>query len=63
MNNIIHDIMYKHGFTERTRNFQVRNYVTGNTATDGDPVYAEAHDGTEQTRTLISQFCYSTGWN
>jgi hypothetical protein len=51
MNNVIHDIMYKHGFTDANRNFQVKNYVSGNTATDGDPVYAEAHDGTKDPET------------
>ncbi|MEZ5054690.1 MAG: M36 family metallopeptidase [Chitinophagales bacterium] len=44
MCNIMHDIMAKYGFSETNRNFQVKNYL-GNTATDNDPVNAEAHDG------------------
>ncbi|MFN8283787.1 MAG: M36 family metallopeptidase [Chitinophagales bacterium] len=44
MNNIMHDIMYKNGFTKDNANFQSNNYG-GSTATDNDPVNAEAHDG------------------
>ncbi|MBK6274728.1 MAG: M36 family metallopeptidase [Saprospirales bacterium] len=44
MNNMMHDIMYKHGFTKTNFNFQSNNYG-GSTATDNDPVNAEAHDG------------------
>jgi len=46
MCNIMHDIFSKYGFGETNRNFQLRNYA-GNTATDNDPVNAEAHDGTK----------------
>ncbi|MCB0508607.1 MAG: M36 family metallopeptidase, partial [Bacteroidetes bacterium] len=45
LNNIMHDIMARYGFDDANRNFQVKNYSSGNTATDNDPVNAEAHDG------------------
>ncbi|MFN8267217.1 MAG: M36 family metallopeptidase [Chitinophagales bacterium] len=43
MNNIMHDIFFKYGFTESNRNFQSKNY-TG-VAGGNDFVWAEAHDG------------------
>ncbi|MBK9328251.1 MAG: M36 family metallopeptidase [Sphingobacteriales bacterium] len=43
MNNMMHDIFYKYGFTEAAGNFQSNNYGRGGTAADF--VYAEAHDG------------------
>lgn len=43
MNNMIHDILYVHGFDEAAGNFQVNNY--GNGGEDGDYVRAEAQDG------------------
>ncbi|MEM8584626.1 MAG: M36 family metallopeptidase, partial [Bacteroidota bacterium] len=43
MNNVIHDLAYHHGFDEKAGNFQQNNY--GNGGTSGDPVLAEAQDG------------------
>ncbi|UZT96157.1 T9SS-dependent M36 family metallopeptidase [Chryseobacterium fluminis] len=43
MNNKAHDIFYKFGFTEASRNFQVNNFGKG--GIEGDPVRAEALDG------------------
>ncbi len=42
-NNMIHDIMYKFGFTETSRNFQSNNFGKGGGANDA--VRAEAFDG------------------
>ncbi|WP_333851993.1 T9SS-dependent M36 family metallopeptidase [Epilithonimonas sp.] len=42
-NNMIHDIMYKFGFTESTRNFQSNNFGKGGAGNDA--VRAEAYDG------------------
>jgi len=42
-NNIIHDVMYQHGFDEASGNFQENNY--GNGGAGSDYVYAEAQDG------------------
>ena len=42
-NNMIHDIMYKFGFTETSRNFQANNFGKG--GGQGDAVRAEAFDG------------------
>jgi len=42
-NNMIHDIMYKFGFTETTRNFQTNNFGKGGAGNDA--VRAEAFDG------------------
>lgn len=42
-NNMIHDIMYKFGFTEASRNFQSNNFGKG--GGQGDAVRAEAYDG------------------
>jgi PKD repeat protein len=43
MNNVIHDILYRHGFTEETGNFQANNYGKGGVG--DDYVLAEAQDG------------------
>ncbi|WP_280154667.1 M36 family metallopeptidase [Piscinibacter sp. XHJ-5] len=43
LNNVIHDKLYTKGFTEATGNFQADNFGRG--GRDGDPVLAEAHDG------------------
>ena len=43
MNNIMHDVTHKYGFNEEAGNFQQTNY-TG-TGKGGDPVLAEAQDG------------------
>jgi len=42
-NNVVHDTLYKHGFTEATGNFQQNNFGRG--GRDGDPVNAEGQDG------------------
>ncbi|AZA81139.1 metalloprotease [Chryseobacterium lactis] len=43
MNNKMHDIFYKFGFTETARNFQTNNFANGGIG--GDAVRAEAFDG------------------
>lgn len=43
MNNMMHDIWYRYGFTEASGNFQANNYGRG--GTDDDYVLAEAQDG------------------
>ena len=43
LNNMVHDILYSHGFDEAAGNFQVDNFGKGGSA--GDPVLAEAQDG------------------
>ena len=43
LNNVVHDILYSHGFTESTGNFQVDNFGKGGTGNDA--VAAEAQDG------------------
>lgn len=42
-NNIVHDVMYRYGFTEAAGNFQVNTYGRGGVG--GDDVRAEAQDG------------------
>lgn len=42
-NNIVHDVLYSHGFTEAAGNFQVDNFGKGGVG--NDPVNAEAQDG------------------
>lgn len=42
-NNMVHDIFYKFGFTEATRNFQTNNFGKG--GGQGDAVRAEGFDG------------------
>ena len=42
-NNIVHDVLYQHGFTEAAGNFQVNNYGKGGLG--NDDVRAEAQDG------------------
>jgi extracellular elastinolytic metalloproteinase len=42
-NNVVHDVLHGYGFDEAAGNFQVSNY--GNGGVDGDPVLAEAQDG------------------
>lgn len=41
--NIIHDVLYQYGFDEAAGNFQENNY--GNGGVEGDPVQADAQDG------------------
>ncbi|AZA91478.1 Por secretion system C-terminal sorting domain [Chryseobacterium nakagawai] len=43
MNNKMHDVFYKFGFTESARNFQTNNFSNGGIG--GDAVRAEAFDG------------------
>ena len=43
LNNVLHDILYTHGFTEAVGNFQITNFTS--TGRGGDPVLAEAQDG------------------
>ena len=43
LNNIVHDILYSHGFNEAAGNFQVDNFGKGGVG--GDAVNAEAQDG------------------
>lgn len=43
LNNVIHDILYKAGFTESETNFQENNFSRGGSGSDS--VDAEAHDG------------------
>jgi len=42
-NNVTHDLMYLYGFDEAAGNFQTNNY--GNGGNEGDPVQADAQDG------------------
>ena len=42
-NNMIHDVLYRYGFDDVSGNFQENNYNRGGTG--GDPVQAEAADG------------------
>jgi extracellular elastinolytic metalloproteinase len=43
LNNVIHDKLYRHGFTESAGNFQANNFGKGGAG--NDPVMAEAQDG------------------
>jgi extracellular elastinolytic metalloproteinase len=43
LTNVIHDILYRHGFNEAAGNFQGNNFGKGGRG--GDPVQAEAQDG------------------
>jgi hypothetical protein len=43
LNNVVHDILYSHGFTESAGNFQVDNFGKGGAGNDS--VKAEAQDG------------------
>lgn len=43
LNNILHDKLYRHGFTEAVGNFQTDNFGKGGAG--NDPVNAEAQDG------------------
>ena len=44
-NNVVHDVQYQYGFDEAGGNFQLNNY--GNGGSGGDPVQAEAQDGSD----------------
>ncbi len=43
INNMMHDVFYKFGFTESARNFQSNNF--GNGGLDDDEVFAQSQDG------------------
>lgn len=43
LNNVLHDRLYRHGFTEAAGNFQTNNFGKGGSG--NDPVNAEAQDG------------------
>ncbi len=43
LNNVVHDALYAHGFTETVGNFQTNNFGKGGLG--NDPVNAEAQDG------------------
>lgn len=43
LNNVLHDVLYRHGFNEANGNFQSNNF--GNGGAGNDPVQAEAQDG------------------
>ena len=43
-NNVIHDVLYNYGFDEKSGNFQFNNFANNN-GKGGDPVRAEAQDG------------------
>ena len=43
LNNVVHDRLYRHGFTEAAGNFQMDNFGKGGLGSD--PVNAEAQDG------------------
>ena len=43
LNNVVHDVLYRHGFDEAAGNFQVSNF--GKDGAENDPVNAEAQDG------------------
>jgi hypothetical protein len=44
-NNVIHDVLYGYGFNEKAGNFQLTNFAQGARNGAGDPVNAEAQDG------------------
>jgi len=52
INNMMHDIAYRYGFTESARNFQVNNYGKGGIANDA--VLAEAMDGSGENNANFS---------
>ena len=43
LNNVAHDVLHRHGFNEANANFQTNNFGLGGAG--GDPVQAEAQDG------------------
>ncbi|HEX5578072.1 MAG TPA: M36 family metallopeptidase [Candidatus Limnocylindria bacterium] len=44
-NNVVHDVLYNYGFDERAGNFQLNNFGPDTPGRGGDPVLAEAQDG------------------
>ncbi|WP_155845755.1 T9SS-dependent M36 family metallopeptidase [Chryseobacterium gregarium] len=52
INNKVHDVFYKFGFTSAARNFQNKNFGLG--GVEGDYVLAEAQDGTDMNNANFS---------
>lgn len=46
--NVVHDVAYNYGFNEKAGNFQQNNFGPGTPGHGGDPVLAEAQDGSER---------------
>lgn len=51
--NVLHDVLYEYGFTEKSGNFQLNNYHQSPDGS-GDPVLAEAQDGTSVNNATFS---------
>ena len=61
MNNIMHDVWYQYGFTEANANFQKNNYGRGGITTFlGDPVNADAQDGSTASTPSLNNANFST---
>ncbi len=58
MNNIMHDVWYQYGFNEVNKNFQTNNYARG--GSQGDPVNADAQDGSQATNPNLNNANFST---
>ena len=58
-NNIIHDLWYQYGFNEDAGNFQVNNY--GNGGLGGDPIRAEALDGSATNNAIFGTAADGSG--
>lgn len=58
LNNKIHDVMYKFGFTEPFRNFQKTNF--GGSGIANDPVNAEARDASEAVEQGLNNANFAT---
>ncbi|HNF50180.1 MAG TPA: M36 family metallopeptidase, partial [Chitinophagales bacterium] len=57
-NNIMHDIFFKYGFNESSRNFQFKNY--SGASGGSDLVYAEAHDASLANPRLTNNATFAT---
>ncbi len=61
MNNIMHDVWYQYGFNEASANFQKNNYGNGGITTFlGDPVNADAQDGSTASAPSLNNANFST---
>ncbi len=61
MNNIMHDVWYQYGFNEANANFQKNNYGRGGIVTFlGDPVNADAQDGSTASTPSLNNANFST---
>lgn len=58
MNNVMHDVWWQYGFNEANGNFQQNNYGLGGSG--GDPVQAEAQDGSTATPVTLNNANFST---